>query len=245
VDAPSADIHPSTNRSVARDDAPLERADPPSLTVDQQSEIVRLLGEGQAVKIGPDGSVSPVDEPNGSAPGPSQRTGDALGPVAPTPAQERESEFGDVPDGYHNVAWLRPHEAEAALTAYRQLTDAEIRHGGRVTGMARYHADSTQLARKFRANVLIERHSAKHTRIVCWVRRYEAEAVLEAARLGSTVPIHGPGGEDLGRVEYHRPDSELAVRFRSVTRLLRRRGGSRTRPVDMARPGGPAPPSSQ
>ncbi|MGW0231534.1 AAA domain-containing protein [Actinopolymorpha singaporensis] len=133
----------------------------------------------------------------------------------------------NVPAGYKSVAWLRPEEAEAALHAYNGRRDVPVRKNNKVTGWARYHSSGTDLARKYLANVLVERAGAAGPRIVCWVRDYEATAVVRAARTKQDLPFKGTAGRRPGLVQYFPPDSDSARRFRSVTRLLRARAEGR------------------
>lgn len=138
--------------------------------------------------------------------------------------QHPSSRWVDVPDGYRSVAWVRPQEAHAALQAYATRTDAQVRTDGQATGWARYHADESEKARKFRANVMLERMSPSGTQFVCWLRESEAAAIVQAVARRTGVPVGERGGGWVGHIEYYPPDSEEARRFRSSTRLLRVRG---------------------
>lgn len=132
-------------------------------------------------------------------------------------------EWVPVPPGHRSVAWLRPEEAEAARLAYRDKRDVPVRHLGKVTGWARYYASGSELVKKFRANVAIYRVGPAGERVVCWLRHYEAIAVLDAARRRSDVKMFDSLGRYRGVVQYFAPASDEALRFRSVTRLLRSR----------------------
>ncbi|MFI2712101.1 AAA domain-containing protein [Micromonospora sp. NPDC018662] len=130
-----------------------------------------------------------------------------------------------VPVGYRNVAWLRPYEAVAATDCYKQCRDVPIRHEGRVLGWARYYDSASPEARKYRANVRVERAHPTGARLVCWVRPHEAKAVIGAAAMKRDMPVEDSRGRHAGLVQYFPPTSPAAVRFRSVTRLLRLTGG--------------------
>ncbi|MBM0224816.1 hypothetical protein [Micromonospora sp. ATA51] len=130
-----------------------------------------------------------------------------------------------VPVGYRNVAWLRPYEAVAAVDCYKHCRDVPIRHEGKVLGWARYYDSASPEARKYRANVRIERAHPTGARLVCWVRPHEAKAVIGGASMKRDMPVEDSRGRHAGLVQYFPPTSPAAVRFRSVTRLLRLSGG--------------------
>jgi very-short-patch-repair endonuclease len=135
-----------------------------------------------------------------------------------------DSRWVDVPDGYRSIAWVRPQESEAVLQAYATGADAQIREHGRTTGWARFHPDDSEQARKYGANVLLERASPAGTRFVCWLRQSEAKALLQAVAEQSDIAVGERGRGYTGHVQYYQPHSEQARRFRSPTRLLRIRG---------------------
>ncbi|MFE9205651.1 AAA domain-containing protein [Micromonospora sp. NPDC007230] len=134
-----------------------------------------------------------------------------------------------VPVGYRNVAWLRPYEAVAAIDCYQHCRDVPIRHEGKVLGWARYYDSASPEARKYRANVRVERAHPTGAKLVCWVRPHEAKAVVGAASMKRDVPVEDSRGRHAGLVQYFPPSSPAAVRFRSVTRLLRLSGGGEVR----------------
>jgi very-short-patch-repair endonuclease len=143
--------------------------------------------------------------------------------VADAPAEEEPepAETLPVPVGYRDVAWLRPWEALAALDSHRHCKDVPIRHERRIHGWARYYDSDSPEARRHRANIMIERAYATGTRVVCWLRPHEAKAVLRAADAKRSMPVLDSKGREVGLVEYFPPSSPAAIRFRSVTRLLR------------------------
>ncbi|MBQ1074706.1 AAA family ATPase [Micromonospora sp. C31] len=159
----------------------------------------------------------------------------AAPPVRPTPAAAAPpagesagtSDDGTVPvpNGYRNVAWLRPYEAVAALDSHQHCRDVPVRHEGKVLGWARYYDSASAEARKYRANVRVERAHPNGARLVCWVRPHEAKAVVAAASMRRDMPIEDSHGRHAGLVQYFPAASPAAVRFRSVTRLLRLSGG--------------------
>ncbi|MGC5020344.1 AAA domain-containing protein [Micromonospora sp. DT47] len=139
-------------------------------------------------------------------------------------AEEQETEDypdASVPAGYRSVAWLRPYEAGAVISSYRHRQDVPVRHEGKVLGWARFHAITSAEARRHRANVRIDRAEPDGPRVVCWVRQNEAKAVLDAARARQDSPVEDRDGSPDGMVQYFAPGSAAAIRYRSVTRLLR------------------------
>lgn len=144
-------------------------------------------------------------------------------PIASASIEPELHRWTDVPDGYRSVAWVRPHESEAALHAYAARQDVPVRENEKLSGWARYHETDSEEARTYGANVMLERASAGGARIVCWLRESEAKALLQAAVHQTDVSV-GEQDRQLGHIQYHPPHSEEAKRFRSPTRLLRLRG---------------------
>ncbi|MEH0980889.1 AAA domain-containing protein [Micromonospora sp. CPCC 205556] len=145
--------------------------------------------------------------------------------AANEPAQVTDEGSVPVPVGYRNVAWLRPYEAVAAMDSYQHCRDVPIRYEGKVLGWARYYDSASPEARKYRANVRVERAHPTGARLVCWVRPHEAKAIIGAASMKRDMPVEDSRGRHAGLVQYFPTGSPAAVRFRSVTRLLRLTGG--------------------
>ncbi|SCF41544.1 Protein of unknown function [Micromonospora purpureochromogenes] len=142
-------------------------------------------------------------------------------PATAMPAEGGPEHRDAVPSGYHSVAWLRPYEALAAIESYQRHRDVPIRHDGKVLGWARFHAATSHEARTHRANVRIDRADSDGPRAICWVRQNEAKAVIQAASTRRDAPFADRQGGREGMVQYFPPGSPPAVRYRSVTRLLR------------------------
>jgi hypothetical protein len=224
--------------------------EPPSdgpglLRLDLQREIARLLASGKSVAINADGTIAAVDETPlvakrsartdvaraeaaDAARGKASRSAKIRGEIDREGSRQDPQIVSDVPAGYRSIAWLRPHEAEAALAAYATRRDVPILHDGKAAGWARFYGDSTDEARTYRANVVIHRAGANGARVVCWAKQAEAQATVEAARLHRDVPTLRPDGSPQGLVQYFVPESDEAKRYRSVTRILRVRRGWRT-----------------
>ncbi|MEU4772443.1 AAA domain-containing protein [Micromonospora sp. NPDC023644] len=165
------------------------------------------------------------DEPRPSVVPPTRPSPVTVPPAAQEPAQATDEGIVPVPAGYRNVAWLRQYEAVAALDSYQHCRDVPVRHEGKVLGWARYYDSASAEARKYRANVRVERAHPNGARLVCWVRPHEARAVVAAASMKRDMPIEDSHGRHAGLVQYFPATSPAAVRFRSVTRLLRLSGG--------------------
>ncbi|MFI5485651.1 AAA domain-containing protein [Micromonospora echinaurantiaca] len=152
-----------------------------------------------------------------------------------------------VPAGYESLAWLRPYEAQAAITSYQNRCDIPIRHDGKVLGWARFHAGTSPEARAHQANIRIDRAGPAGPEVVCWVHQNEAKAVIQAASWRQDVRWETRQGGHGGVVQYFPPTSPAAVRHRSVTRLLRLTDRDRTSDgerdaQDVGKPiGGPDP----
>ncbi|MFI1996073.1 AAA domain-containing protein [Actinoplanes sp. NPDC020271] len=134
------------------------------------------------------------------------------------------SRYVPVPEGFRSVAWVRPSEAEAAIRAYQTKVDAPVRENGKVVGWIRYYSDNSPDAIKYRANALLERASPSGARFICWLRESEAESLVRASHIRAGVPVVEFRRGAIGHVEYYSPATAEAIRFRSVTRLLRKRG---------------------
>jgi very-short-patch-repair endonuclease len=134
------------------------------------------------------------------------------------------SRYVPVPDGYRSVAWVRPAEAEAALRAYQTKVDAPVREDGKLVGWVRYYSDQSPDAIKYRANARLDRTSATGARMVCWLRQSEAESIVRASHSRAGVRVVEFRRGEIGHVEYYPPSRPEAIRFRSITRLLRKRG---------------------
>lgn len=134
-----------------------------------------------------------------------------------------ESTDAFAPKGFRHVGWLREEEAKAILEAYEQRKSQDIFNSqGQKKGEARYFADETPEAIKYKSNVHLVRLRKSGERWVGWIRLEEAQAILQALASKSNVTFghkdFGKGGE----VQYYPEESEMAKRFLSQTRLLRR-----------------------
>lgn len=134
-----------------------------------------------------------------------------------------ESSDAFAPKGFRQVGWLREEEAKAIISAYEQNKSTSIINSeGLIKGEARYYPDGSPEVEKYKSNVHLVRFRKSGERWVGWIRLEEAQAILKALETKANVAFghkeFGKGGE----VHYYSPDSEMAKRFLSQTRLLRR-----------------------
>ncbi|GIJ56092.1 AAA domain-containing protein [Virgisporangium aurantiacum] len=184
-----------------------------------------VVAEPHAVPVRPAPEEPVVEEPVPEA--------SATEPVVEPQTATTDDGLPSVPAGYRSAGWVRPHEALAALDAYEALKDTPIRHEGKITGWARYRDSASEEAKRYRANVVIERAGPRGARIVCWLRQPEARALVRAAQLRRDIPVADRSGTLAGLVQYFPAASPYALRGRSVTRLLRCTAG-RSAPAQRA-----------
>jgi len=128
-----------------------------------------------------------------------------------------------VPDGYRNIAWIRKYEAEAILQTYKNEKSVALRDdSGRVFFESTFFTLESSEAKKFRANACAVRHRASGTRLVGWIRREEARAVLDAIEKQKTIEFSHIKFGSGGMVQYFPEDSAQARKYLSTTRLLRK-----------------------
>jgi hypothetical protein len=163
-------------------------------------------------------TARPAVEPRRATPKRPARSRDA---ASPGPQQQG---FAPVPDGYRQVGWIRPHEAAAVAEAYQLQRNVDVIDGaGKVAGRAVFHPAGHPDAIKFRAQVALHRAAPSGGRVVGWLRRHEAAAVLQADKQHMGVTVEPTATASGCLVQYYPPDSREAATFRSTTRLCRRR----------------------
>ena len=130
---------------------------------------------------------------------------------------------GFAPKGYRHVAWLRLAEALSTLEAYKnRKTITTVYPEGNARGEARFYSEETSEAQKYLANVHVVRLRKAGERWVGWIRKEEAEAIVQAMESKSDISFaHIKDGKG-GLVKYFPANSEMAEKYRSQTRLLRR-----------------------
>jgi len=135
------------------------------------------------------------------------------------------SDHGEqAPEGYRTVSWIREYEAELILSSYTNERGFSLRSDdGVVFFETEFYSLDSQEAQKFKAQVLAIRIRKSGKRNVGWIRREEARAVLDAYQSQKDISfLHTSFGRG-GLVQFFSEDSPVATKYRSQTRLLRKR----------------------
>lgn len=128
-----------------------------------------------------------------------------------------------IPAGFRSVAWIRQYEAEAIASAYDSFRTIMLRdETGSLTFEAEYFAEGQPEVLKFRSNVKATRYRPSGSRVIGWIRKEEASAILDSYREARDVGFDHVSEGLGGVVQYFEPDSEAAKQYLSCTRLLRR-----------------------
>jgi len=129
----------------------------------------------------------------------------------------------EAPDGFRTVAWIREYEAELIVSSYRSERSYFLRDDeGVVILETRFHTAHSPESVRYKAQVLAIRHRKKGSKNIGWIRLEEARAVLESSADMKTINFFHTSFGRGGRVEFFPADSEIALKYRSQTRLLRR-----------------------
>lgn len=136
---------------------------------------------------------------------------------------QKEKEDGVIPPGFRSVAWIRPHEAQAIKYSFESKKDHKVKgDSGEVIFECLYFNDNSFEVHKFKSNVQAIRISGQNRRVVGWIRREEAKAVIEAMEKRADVEFgHIKAGKG-GLVQFFPEHLEIVKKFRSPTRLLRK-----------------------
>jgi hypothetical protein len=128
-----------------------------------------------------------------------------------------------VPEGFRNVAWVRPYEAQAVVEAINSKADVQKwdEHGA-LSLICHYVAPESPEAMKYHSSCQVVRVRPRGPRVLGWIRREEAEAILEAVSLQESVTFEHSEYGSGGIAEYFDPEGPAALRYRSPTRLLRK-----------------------
>lgn len=143
--------------------------------------------------------------------------------VEPSTAARTSSVDVPIPSGFRTVSWIRQHEAELIASSYdNQRAFTLTGDDGSPVFETQFFALDSPEAIRFKAQVLGVRHRKNGTRNLGWIRREEANAVLQAYDEQRSIDfLHTSFGRG-GRVEFFGADSDAARTYRSQTRLLRR-----------------------
>ena len=132
------------------------------------------------------------------------------------------SQFVSIPNGYRVIAWLREYEAQTIEFCYENRVSYSMKNeAGKTIFTCQYFEDGSEEAIKYKANCQAIRVRDKGDRTIGWIKRSEAQAVLQAISSSRDVEIDSFLGVS-GLVEYFAPDSDISKTYKSSTRLLRK-----------------------
>jgi len=136
---------------------------------------------------------------------------------------KKGEEDGAIPPGYRSVAWVRPYEARAIKHSFETKSDHKVQNdSGDVIFECLYFNDDAFEVRKFKSNVQAVRINGQNRRVVGWIRREEAKAVIEADEKRADVEFGHIKAGNGGLIQFFPEHLEVAKKYRSTTRLLRK-----------------------
>ena len=136
---------------------------------------------------------------------------------------QKGEDDGAIPPGYRSVAWIRPYEAHAIKHAFETKSNHKIKNdSGNVIFECIYFPDSSFEVRKFKSNVQAIRINGENRRVVGWIRREEAKAVIEASEKRVDVEFGHIKAGNGGLIQFFPEHLEVVKKYRSTTRLLRK-----------------------
>lgn len=128
-----------------------------------------------------------------------------------------------IPEGYRNVAWLRNYEAEAIIKSFESKSNFESNSDDMKASIkCLYFSENSEERKKFKSNVQAIRVNNQNQRVIGWIRFEEAQAVVESNRIKGDLEFNHLLDGKGGRVQYFPENSEIAKKYRSTTRLLRK-----------------------
>lgn len=136
---------------------------------------------------------------------------------------KKGEEDGAIPPGYRSVAWVRPYEARAIKHSFETKSDHKVQNdSGDVIFECLYFNDDAFEVRKFKSNVQAIRINGQNRRVVGWIRREEAKAVIEADEKRADVEFGHIKAGNGGLIQFFPEHLEVVKKYRSTTRLLRK-----------------------
>jgi hypothetical protein len=153
---------------------------------------------------------------------PQRSTHQVDAPASLVPSSETKGD--EAPEGFRTVSWIREYEAKLILSSYTNQRGYTLKSDddSPIFETEFYPTDSPE-AKKFRAQVLAVRIRKSGRRNVGWIRREEAQAVLDSYGAKDDVEFRHTQFGRGGLVQYFPAESPLVSKYRSQTRLLRRR----------------------
>ena len=127
----------------------------------------------------------------------------------------------EVPAGFKSVGWIKLQEAELILKAL-EAKASQAPSATNPTFRVEYFEQTSLEARKYHSTTRLIRLRKGEVSKSFWIRAEEAEMIIESWSTGKSINFAHVGYGNGGTVEYHDPKSEVAQRFRSCTRLLRK-----------------------
>jgi hypothetical protein len=136
---------------------------------------------------------------------------------------KKGEEDGAIPPGYRSVAWVRPYEARAIKHSFETKSDHKVQNdSGDVIFECLYFNDDAFEVRKFKSNVQAIRINGQNRRVVGWIRREEAKAVIEADEKRADVEFGHIKAGNGGLIQFFPEHLEVVKKYGSTTRLLRK-----------------------
>lgn len=147
---------------------------------------------------------------------------DSKSEVVDTSLKKGEDD-GAIPPGYRSVAWIRQYEAHAIKYSFETKGDHKIKNdSGEIIFECLYFKDDSYEVRKFKSNVQAVRTNGQNRRVVGWIRREEAKAIIEAHENRADVEFGHVKAGNGGLIQFFPEHLEVAKKYRSTTRLLRK-----------------------
>lgn len=175
----------------------------------------RSSGVDAEPRIAPETGLPPVRLPDTTRGTPADPPGSASRSRDPANQDDRPARI---------VCWMKPDEARVVLSAYIATASQEVTTSEGWIIAAEWNAPDSEAAQKYRAEVCMIRFGRSKERGKpkrLWIRREEAEAVLEAYRSRASVPFehrtHGSGG----CAQFHPDDAEETKKYLANVMLKR------------------------
>lgn len=128
-----------------------------------------------------------------------------------------------VPNGYRSVSWVRVHEARAIEACHEKRKDFSIKcKEGKIILECKFFSNNSDEVKRFKSNVQVIRVNGENRRVVGWIRKEEASALLAAHEEQRDIEFSHLGVGNGGLVQFFPAHSPAAKKYKSSTRLLRR-----------------------